>query len=188
MGNYLSSMSNERKISILMTGLDAAGKTTIIYRLGLANVVTSPTIFIVETYTSADSQWICWDLGGQDKLRSWRRPYYQGVTHLIFVIDSDDRDRLAEARDELFQILYEDELREVPLLVFCNKQDLPNAMSVDEITDHLQLHTIRNRAWATQACCATSKEGIGEGLNWLKTGFHQTNPNRFKTTKSARSV
>jgi ADP-ribosylation factor 1/2 len=181
-------MSNEMKIFILMAGLDAAGKSTIIYQLGLGDIVTKIGLNL-ETCQNEDWKWICWDapLDGVQtvKMRDLRRYYCQGVTHFVFVIDSNDRDRLAEAQDELFQLLNEDDLREVPLLVFCNKQDLPKAMSVDEITDRLQLHTIRNRAWATQACCATSKEGILEGLDRLKTGLHQTN--RFNTTKSARS-
>lgn len=48
---------------------------------------------------------------------------------LIFVVDSNDRDRVGEAREELLRMLAEDELRDAVLLVFANKQDLPNAMN-----------------------------------------------------------
>jgi len=41
---------------------------------------------------------------------------------LIFVVDSNDRERIGEARDELFRMLNEDELRDAALLVFANKQ------------------------------------------------------------------
>ena len=69
---------------------------------------------------------------------------------LIFVVDSNDRERIGEARDELMRMLAEDELREAVLLIFANKQDLPNAMNAAEITDKLGLHSLRNRNWYIQ--------------------------------------
>ena len=87
------------------------------------------------------------DVGGQDKIRPLWRHYYQNTQGLIFVVDSNDRDRVTEARDELMKMLQEDEMRDAILLVFANKQDLPNAMSAAEITEKLQLNTLRNRQW-----------------------------------------
>ncbi|GJP37871.1 hypothetical protein CLOM_g22319 [Closterium sp. NIES-68] len=72
-----------------------------------------------------------------------------------------------EARDELHRMLNEDELRDATLLVFANKQDLPNAMNAAEITDKLALHSLRHRCWYIQSTCATSGEGLYEGLDWL---------------------
>jgi ADP-ribosylation factor protein 1 len=86
---------------------------------------------------------------------------------LIFVVDSNDRERMGEAREEMMRMLNEDELREAVLLVFANKQDLPNAMNAAEITDKLGLHSLRNRNWYIQATCATSGDGLYEGLDWL---------------------
>lgn len=95
------------------------------------------------------------------------------------MVDSNDRDRIGEARDELHRMLNEvscprqgrrvperasalrhsefthtdlllslqDELRDAVLLVFANKQDLPNAMNAAEITDKLGLHQLRQRHW-----------------------------------------
>ena len=57
--------------------------------------------------------------------------------------------------------------RDAVLLVFANKQDLPNAMNAAEVTDKLGLHTLRNRNWYIQATCATSGDGLYEGLDWL---------------------
>merc|ERR1712061_189134 len=64
-------------------------------------------------------------------------------------------------------VLSEDESCGWPLLVLANKQDLPNAMSVAEITDKLELHTLRDRTWYIQACCATTGDGLYEGFDWL---------------------
>lgn len=83
------------------------------------------------------------------------------------MLDSNDRDRITEARDELHRMLNEDELRDAILLVFANKQDLPNAMTAAEITDKLGLHSIRQRHWFIQSSCATNGEGLVEGLDWL---------------------
>merc|ERR1711991_790155 len=88
---------------------------------------------------------------------------------LIFVVDSNDRERVGEAREELARMLAEDELRDAVLLVFANKQDLPNAMGAAEITEKLGLHNLRNRNWYIQATCATNGEGLYEGLDWLST-------------------
>ncbi len=67
------------------------------------------------------------------------------------MIDSNDRERVSEAREELQRMLNEDELRDALLLVFANKQDLPNAMNAAEITDKLGLHGLRQRTWYIQA-------------------------------------
>ena len=70
--------------------------------------------------------------------------YIQKLFNVIF------RERIGEARDELMRMLAEDELREAVLLIFANKQDLPNAMNAAEITDKLGLHSLRNRNWYIQ--------------------------------------
>lgn len=94
---------------------------------------------------------------------------------LIFVVDSNDRERIGEAKDELMRMLAEDELRDAVLLIFANKQDLPNAMNAAEITDKLGLHSLRNRNWYIQATCATSGDGLYEGLDWLSNQLKNAN-------------
>jgi signal recognition particle receptor subunit beta len=88
---------------------------------------------------------------------------FQNTQGIIFVVDSNDRERVSEAREELQRMLNEDELRDALLLVFANKQDLPNAMNAAEITDKLGLHSLRQRSWYIQATCATSGDGLYEG-------------------------
>jgi len=158
---------------VAQVGLDAAGKTTILYKLKLGEIVTTiPTIgFNVETVEYKNISFTVWDVGGQDKIRPLWRHYYQNTQGLIFVVDSNDKDRVGEAHDELHRMLSEDELREAIVLVFANKQDLPNAMSVAEVTDKLGLHSLRNRKWYIQATCATSGEGLFEGLDWLSANI-----------------
>jgi signal recognition particle receptor subunit beta len=65
----------------------------------------------------------------------------------MFMIDSNDRERIAECKDEIWRMLAEEELKSALLLVMANKQDLPNAMSVEEITEKLELSKFSNRKW-----------------------------------------
>lgn len=154
---------------ILMVGLDAAGKTTILYKLKLGEIVTTiPTIgFNVETVEYKNISFTVWDVGGQTKIRKLWRHYFANTDGLIFVVDSNDRERIAEAEQELHNMLSEDDLKDSVLLVFANKQDLPNSMSTAELTDKLKLNVLRNRRWYIQATCATQGNGLYEGLDWL---------------------
>ncbi|PHT99233.1 Cysteine-rich receptor-like protein kinase 2 [Capsicum chinense] len=172
-GPWESRLFAKKEMRILMVGLDAAGKTTILYKLKLGEIVTTiPTIgFNVETVEYKNISFTVWDVGGQDKIRPLWRHYFQNTQGLIFVVDSNDRDRVVEARDELHRMLNEDELRDAVLLVFANKQDLPNAMNAAEITDKLGLHSLRQRHWYIQSTCATSGEGLYEGLDWLSNNI-----------------
>lgn len=106
------------------------------------------------------------DVGGQDKIRPLWRHYYQNTQGIIYVVDSNDKERIDEAALELQKLLKEDELRDAVVLVLANKQDLPNAMTVAEVTEKLGIHNLR-RPWFTQATCANSGEGLYEGLDWL---------------------
>jgi len=168
-GKIFKRLFSKKDMRILMVGLDAAGKTTILYKLKLGEIVTTiPTIgFNVETVEYKNINFTVWDVGGQDKIRPLWRHYFQNTQGLIFVVDSNDRERISEAAEELNKMLNEDELRDAAVLVFANKQDLPNAMSVAEVTDKLGLHQLRSRKWYIQSTCATSGDGLYEGLDWL---------------------
>ena len=66
------------------------------------------------------------DVGGQDKIRPLWRHYYAGTQGLIFVVDCADRDRIDEARQELHRIINDRLMKEAIILIFANKQDLPD--------------------------------------------------------------
>ena len=122
--------------------------------------------FNVETVTYKNVKFNVWDVGGQDKIRPLWRHYYTGTQGLVFVVDSQDRERIDEAKQELHRILSDREMKECLLLVFANKQDLPGgalpchiiarmslrlssrvAMSPAEVTEKLGLHRMRDRSW-----------------------------------------
>ena len=114
-----------------------------------------------------------WDVGGRDKIRPLWRHYYHDVQALIWVIDSNDRERIDDeqgqdnsAKEELHRMLAEDELSDIKLLIFANKQDLPNAMPIDEIHDRLAMKWFKID-WFIQSSCAITGDGLYEGLDWL---------------------
>ncbi|KAJ7188345.1 ADP-ribosylation factor family-domain-containing protein [Mycena filopes] len=151
----LGKIFGNKEMRLLMLGLDAAGKTTILYKLKLnQSVTTIPTVgFNVETVTYKNVKFNVWDVGGQDKIRPLWRHYYTGTQGLVFVVDSQDRERLDEAKQELHRILSDREMKECLLLVFANKQDLPGAMSPAEVTEKLGLHKMKDRSWYVHPRC-----------------------------------
>uniref|UniRef100_A0A7S3LDE2 ADP-ribosylation factor n=1 Tax=Amphora coffeiformis TaxID=265554 RepID=A0A7S3LDE2_9STRA len=173
MGLILSTLwalfSTNREYRLLMLGLDAAGKTTVVYKLKLGeNVTTIPTIgFNVETVEYRNISFTVWDVGGQDKIRSLWKHYYQGTDGLVFVVDSSDTSRFEEAAQELHQLLACDEMRGAKVLVLANKQDLPDSVSAFELANKLNLRNLRTHEWYIQACSATVGTGVYEGLDWL---------------------
>lgn len=178
MGNsWISKLFNPTKEArILMVGLDAAGKTTILYKLKLGDIVTTiPTIgFNVETVEYKKINFTVWDIGGQEKIRPLWRYYFSNTQGLIFVVDSNDRERMTgeySAREELHSLMKSDELTGAPVLVLANKQDLPNAMSIADMSVALGLREIKDRKWFIQSTNAISGDGLYEGLDWLSTAM-----------------
>jgi small GTP-binding protein len=141
----------------------------VLYKLKLGDHVTTiPTIgFNVETVEYKGFNMNIWDVGGQYRIRALWRHYYHNTQGLIWVVDSNDVGRIEEARDELHKLLEEDELREAVVLVYANKQDLPNAIRPAELGNKLGLHQVTNRPWQVQGTCATTGDGLYEGLDWL---------------------
>ncbi|CAJ1397406.1 unnamed protein product [Effrenium voratum] len=173
-------MLGSKDMRILMLGLDAAGKTTILYRLKLAEVVTTiPTvaqlcsgtfcslIFYQLEVEYKNIRFTVWDVGGQDKIRKLWRHYFRGTDGLIYVVDSSDRERIQDAKEELQKMLAEQEMENAALLVLANKQDLPNAMPAAEVMEKLELQKLRHRQWFIQSTCAPTGDGLYEGLDWL---------------------
>lgn len=187
----------QQDMRVLMLGLDNAGKTTVLFKLKLGEVtLTIPTVgkfkylfvYIVLVWKEKlTNSWICfplgfnvevveyknirftvWDVGGQTRIRPLWHHYYPGTKALIYVVDANDPQRLAEAKEELHEILRSDHLRDTILLVLADKQDLPHAMNIAQVTDGLELQALtKPRRWLVQRTCATNGDGLYEGLNWL---------------------
>ena len=70
-----------------------------------------------------------------------------------------------EAKQELVRIIQDREMRDALLLVFANKQDIQGALKPKDVSDALQLEKVaKNHTWKVEPSCATTGEGIFEGL------------------------
>ncbi|XP_007660883.1 ADP-ribosylation factor-like [Ornithorhynchus anatinus] len=161
---------------VLLLGLDAAGKSTILHRWKFNEAVhTIPTVgFSVETLElPGHVTFTVWDVGGQKRIRALWRHYYANTEGLVFVVDSTDLERFGEAAAELEAILDHEEMCGVPCLVLANKQDLPGAHRPAQVAEALGLRKRQGHSWHVQGCCAVSGEGLVEGLKRLSTMVKQ---------------
>ncbi|KAL1914484.1 uncharacterized protein VTP21DRAFT_8867 [Calcarisporiella thermophila] len=159
----------EKEMRFLMLGLDNAGKTTILKRINGDDISTiSPTLgFNIQTLEHKGYKLNIWDIGGQTSIRSYWRNYFEQTDGLIWVVDSADRVRMADCRQELFELLKEERLAGASLLVLANKQDLSGALTPGEIRAALGLDVIATHHWAIQGCSAITGENILKGMDWL---------------------
>ncbi|BGP31069.1 ADP-ribosylation factor-like protein 2 [Rhodotorula toruloides] len=147
----------EKQVRILMLGLDNAGKTTICKAiLGEDVDEVSPTLgFNIRTIVHQGFTLNVWDIGGQTSLRPYWRNYFEQTDAVVWVVDSSDRARMEDCRRELHELLKEERLVGASLLVFANKQDIANAMTVDEISSALELSSLSSsHHWTIQPCSA----------------------------------
>jgi small GTP-binding protein len=162
------SLFPKRKVRAHLLGLDAAGKTTILYQLKLGEVVsTIPTVgFNVETIEYKNISLNIWDVGGSESIRTQWKKHLENVEVIIYVVESHENDRLIESRDTLKELLKEEALRDSLLLVYANKMELPYA-DIIEVTKQLELNSITGRDWHIQGSNATTGDGLYEGLDWV---------------------
>jgi small GTP-binding protein len=159
----------QRRFKITIIGLDNAGKTTALYRLLEGVVVnTQPTVGSnVETIERRNVRLQCWDLAGQTAFRQGWTTFFNGTDALLFVVDSGDRGRIREARNELFRVLADESTARCCILVLANKQDLPNCMSLTEVMENLQLSEIKDHEWSILPSCSLTGQGLEAAIDWL---------------------
>ncbi|KAK9728055.1 ADP-ribosylation factor-like protein 2 [Basidiobolus ranarum] len=159
----------EKEMRLLMLGLDNAGKTTILKRINGENIdMISPTLgFNIKTLEHSGYKLNIWDVGGQKSIRSYWRNYFEQTDGLIWVVDSADRLRIQDCKNELAALLKEERLSGATLLVLANKQDLAGALSELEIRRALELDSIQAHHWAILSCSAVTGENLLTGMDWI---------------------
>ncbi|KAJ6382133.1 hypothetical protein OIU77_030732 [Salix suchowensis] len=178
-----SSVFGNKEARILVLGLDNAGKTTILYRLQMGEVVsTIPTIgFNVETvqYNNIKFQDPHYLNALYTMENQFEGNFLVGMEKVGRQASDHTGDAIFPTHKPLFMLsiqcscvhacfLYnEEELRGAIVLVFANKQDLPGALDDATVTEALELHKIKNRQWTIFKTSAIKGEGLFEGLDWL---------------------
>jgi len=107
------------------------------------------------------------DVGGQRTLRPYWRNYFEHTDALVWVVDSADQIRMSDCRDELHSLLKEDRLAGASLLILANKQDLEGAMTGSEISEALQLSSVRSHNWKIMPCSAVTGNKVSEAIDWI---------------------
>lgn len=162
--------SFQSESSILVLGLDNAGKTAILYTLQLGEAITHtvPTLgFNVEEVSIGKVNIKIFDIGGQDSIRALWPHYFPSTSGVAFVIDANDIDRIEQARNELHALFSSKDLVGKPFLILLNKQDLPQAKRKEEMIDILQLKQVTSSPWHIQECVATKNDQLTTGFLWL---------------------
>jgi ADP-ribosylation factor related protein 1 len=180
--------------SVLILGLDNAGKTTFMEQVRHSflpsnpepKLKTVPTVGQnVTTITLPDMYLKMWDVGGQHSLRKLWQSYYSSCHAIVFVIDStdigdgnlehDNSGRLEECRLVLEDVLHHSETEGVPLLVLANKQDREDCVEVVRIKEGLvkvvfegeKGSSIRDsRVLPVSALTGT---GVKEAVEWVRS-------------------
>ncbi|XP_019140149.1 ADP-ribosylation factor-like protein 14 [Corvus cornix cornix] len=173
MGLLNAKPSRVKRASILMLGLDSAGKSTLLYKFRYKDAfLTMPTIgFNVDMIEAGkDFTLTFWDVGGQKKMRELWSNFLEDTEGLLYVVDSSDKRRLEESRREFELILKNESIKNIPVVVLANKQDLPGALNAEEITRRLKMKKYcSDRNWYVQPCCAITGEGLAEALQRVAT-------------------
>ena len=175
MGSSFARLDGALQVAVL--GLDAAGKSTVLYRLKFDDYVsTAPTIgFNCERVrgtvgNSRGVTFVVWDVGGQDRVRPLWRSYTRSADGIVFVVDSADVERLEEARLELLRTAKTQEAAGIPVLVIANKQDLLRAWGPAEVERAMGLAELRlggGRLCGVAPACAITGEGLDVALEQL---------------------
>ncbi|MEE6501188.1 hypothetical protein FKM82_004091 [Ascaphus truei] len=169
MGLSGSAHPRVKQARILILGLDAAGKSTVLYKLKFKESFTTiPTVgFNVEMVQAAKHlQLTMWDVGGQHNMRTFWCYYFENTDGLVYVVDSTNKQRLEESKKEFEFILQNELIKNVPVVVLANKQDLPGALNAEEITRKFNMKKYCcDRDWYVQPCSALSGQGLADGLS-----------------------
>ena len=176
---FFTKSRNNFKIIIL--GMQNAGKTTILYRLSLGQIVkTTPTIGSnVEELTYNNVKFQAWDLGGQESTRSVWDVYYMNTDAVVYVIDSQDDEYFEESKAQFHKLIHNQTLKNATILIFANKQDLPGAKDVNKLVQDYEFFKIRDHVWHIQPCSALKGEGLVTGIKWLSEQLTFRGKNNF---------
>ncbi|XP_010537193.1 PREDICTED: ADP-ribosylation factor-related protein 1-like [Tarenaya hassleriana] len=169
-------MVTTTEFHVLILGIDKAGKTTFLEKLksiysiseGLPPDRIVPTVGLnIGRIEVSNTKVVFWDLGGQPGLRSIWEKYYEEAHALIYLIDAACPSRFEDSKSALEKALRHEDLQGAPLLILVNKQDLPNAVSAEELDRYLDIKKLDERVCMFEAVSGFDGRGIRESMEWL---------------------
>lgn len=157
------------EIRVVIAGIEAAGKTALLYNLKLGEFVhTNPTIgYNLETIEYGPHKFSMRDLGGHPSIRRQWNFYLERTSGIVFVVSSTEPATLDDAAEALAGLLRSPDSVRVPLLVLVNKYDCLDNIPLANVTERLGIENIRDRAVNVCACSVVRRTGYQDGLVWL---------------------
>ncbi|VEU20276.1 DEKNAAC101083 [Brettanomyces naardenensis] len=186
------SWNAREEYSVLILGLDNAGKTTLLEEVKssyIPNYKKLPPNRILPTMgqnvatIKVNKVYLkFWDVGGQDTLRELWDEYYETAHAIVFVIDSCDKDRLVECSNALTKIVTNDLVEGLPILMLANKQDLdsPDKMELVDIKEIFNpiAESLNARDSRVLPVSAITGNGVKEAIEWLQVRVSRNKVNR----------
>ncbi|KAM9766730.1 ADP-ribosylation factor-like protein 13B isoform 8-T8 [Menidia menidia] len=168
----------QRKVTLVMVGLDNAGKTATVRGIQGDNPQdVAPTVgFSKVDLKQGKFEVTIFDLGGGKRIRGIWKNYYSESHGVVFVVDSSDVQRIQETRETMAEVLQHPRIAGKPVLVLANKQDQEGALAEADIIENLSLEKLVNEnkcLCQIEPCSAVLGYGkkidksIKKGLNWL---------------------
>mmetsp|Transcript_9328 Transcript_9328/g.16303 ORF Transcript_9328/g.16303 Transcript_9328/m.16303 type:complete len:199 (+) Transcript_9328:10-606(+) len=167
---WVKSLFFKQEMELTLVGLQNSGKTTLVNVIATGGFSEDmiPTVgFNMRKVTKGKVTIKLWDLGGQPRFRSMWERYCRGVNAIVYVVDSADAENIAASKTELHELVTKPALEGIPTLVLGNKNDLPEALSVDELIDKLNLKSLTNREVCCYSISAKNSVNIDITLEWL---------------------
>ncbi|KAI0503803.1 hypothetical protein KFK09_014746 [Dendrobium nobile] len=183
-------MFSKIEFHVLILGVHKAGKTSLLEKLksiylnseGLPPDRIVPTVGLnIGRVEASNAKLVFWDLGGQIGLRTIWEKYYEEAHAVVFVIDASCPASFEDSKSALEKVLRNDDLRGAPLLILANKQDLPEAVSSEELARYLDLKELGERLYLFEAVSAYDGMGIKYAIEWLVDAME-----RSKRTETLR--
>ena len=166
MGYYMSKIwtkiFGKEYFNILMIGLDGAGKNTILKKITNSTNVEHKRLNIK-----------LYDLGGVCTNNCLYKQNFYNIDGLIFVIDSNDKQRISEASKYFEEINRKEELKSCPILIMANKQDYYCSLTQDEIIKIFNLKKYCNRKWCIKGISSLKEQGIEESILWMLSSLNE---------------
>jgi len=168
--DWIKSLFWKEEMELTLVGLENSGKTTFVNVIasGQFNEDMIPTIgFNMRKVTKGNVSIKLWDIGGQTRFRSMWERYCSGCNAIVYMVDAADSSKFEAAKQELHKLLAKESLNNIPVLVLGNKNDLPNAMGVEQLIEALNLKAIENREVCCYSISCKSQVNTDITLQWL---------------------
>lgn len=174
--DWLRSLFWRQSLELTIVGIQEAGKTTLLNVLADENfqkdssyLNTIPTQGLNHRNVRRGNVNIkIWDIGGQQRFRQMWWRYCRGMDAIVYVVDAADHEKVSLATEELHELLGHTHVQStIPVLVLGNKNDLPGALTAEELITRMNLSAIEGREVACYSISCKNNVNIDKVLSWL---------------------